>query len=147
MMEGAPRKVVFDCPVYAQALINARGPASSCLNFAQTGKLILFVSDYVLGEIRELPDKIRPKFGMIAERAEGLILDLAKYARFVKDVPPVHIHPVDPDDSHYINLAAATGSDLIVSRDAHLLNLMDPNRTDAQTQRAKAANIGDYSCR
>lgn len=78
---------------------------------------------------------------MTAERAEGLVLDLAKYARFVEDVPSVYINPVDRDDSHYINLAAATCSNVIVSRDAHLLNLMDPNRTDAQAFRRQCPLI------
>lgn len=47
-------------------------------------------------------------------------------------MPPLYTHPFDPDDSHYVNLAVATNSRLIVSRDRHLLNLMDRGRTEAR---------------
>ena len=69
---------------------------------------------------------------MTAERVEGLVFDLPKYARYVEHVPAVYPHPLDPDDSHYVDLAVATGSRLIVSRDAHLLNLMEPGRPERE---------------
>src|SRR5437870_8460082 len=115
-------KVVFDCPIYAQALINPRGPAGVCLAHAQRGHLILFISAYVVQEIRELPFKLKPKLGVTPDRVERLIQDLGKYARPMDNVPEIYIHPIDIDDSHYVNLALATGSHLIVSRDRHLLN-------------------------
>lgn len=132
MIPSYPEKVVFDCPVFAQALINPRGPAAACLGHAQQGNVILSVSDYVLQEIRELPQKIKPQLGVTEERVEGLIRDLSKYVRFVVNVPLVYAHPIDPDDSHYVNLALATGSKLIVTRDRHLLNLMDDRQIGAQ---------------
>ena len=125
-MSESSKKTVFDCPVYAQALINPNGPAGACLSFAQAGRISLFVSDYVLQEIRELPSKIRPKFGVTADAVERLIADLAKYATHVHDVPPVYAHPIDPDDSPYVNLALAVDAALIVSRDKHLRELMNP---------------------
>jgi uncharacterized protein len=131
MIPTYPEKVVFDCPVFAQALINPGGPAAACLGHAQQGSIILSVSDYVLQEIRELPQKIKPGLGVTEERVEGLIRDLAKYARFVTNVPVFYTHPIDPDDSHYVNLALATSSKLIVTRDRHLLDLMDFHRGDA----------------
>ena len=42
------------------------------------------------------------------------------------------IHPIDPDDSHYVNLALHAEAGVIVSRDKHLLNLMDAARKEAQ---------------
>jgi putative PIN family toxin of toxin-antitoxin system len=127
-----PEKVVFDCPVYAQALINPRGPAAACLTHVQAGRLILFLSGYVLQEIRELPRKLKPKIGVTPERVEALIRDLGKYALPVDDVPELYLHPIDRDDSHYVNLALATNSRLIVTRDGHLLNLMDAARPEAK---------------
>ncbi|MCL2648674.1 MAG: hypothetical protein FWD61_17005 [Phycisphaerales bacterium] len=40
--------------------------------------------------------------------------------------------PFDADDSHCINLALATRSQLVVSRDKHLLNLMDQTHEEAR---------------
>jgi putative PIN family toxin of toxin-antitoxin system len=120
----APR-VVFDCPVFAQALISPRGPAGACLTLAQTRRVALYVSPYVLHEIRELAGKLKPRLGVTAERVELLIADLAKYAQLVSDVPQRFVHPVDAGDSPYINLALAANARLVVTRDQHLLALMD----------------------
>ena len=128
MSQFVPQRVVFDCPIYAQALINPRGPAAACLLLAQSGRILLFISDYVVQEIRELPAKLKPKLGVTPERVEGLVLDLAKYAQPIDHVPELYVSPFDVDDSHYINLALVTRSQLVVSRDRHLLNLMDQAR-------------------
>jgi uncharacterized protein len=128
----AGEKVVFDCVVFAQALINPKGPAAACLAFAQQGRVVVFVSDYVLQEIRELPQKINPRFGVTSERVDGLIQELAKFAQVVDQIAEVYIHPVDSDDSHYVNLALAAGAKLIASRDRHLLDLMDSAKPHSQ---------------
>ena len=60
------------------------------------------------------------------------ITALALFGAYVGDIPSVYIHPHDPDDSHYVDLAIATNSTLIVSRDRHLLNLMDDIRIDGR---------------
>ena len=118
-------KVVLDCVVYAQALINPRGPAGRCIELARQGRFWLIASTYVHGEIRELPSKIRASLGVSAERIERLIAEVASCSVVVENVPAVYAHPVDPDDSHYIDLAIVTDAQLIVSRDRHLLELID----------------------
>ena len=133
--------VVFDCPIYAQALINPRGPAAACLTRAQSEEFRLFLSEYVIREIRELPTKIDVRLGVTPDRVERLLLDLAKYVRFVEHVPEVYVHPHDPDDSPYVDLAIASGSSLIVSRDRHLLDLMDPSREEGRAFRAQFAAL------
>lgn len=55
-----------------------------------------------------------------------LIRQLREYAVVVTDVPQRYHHPTDPKDSACINLALATGSELVVSRIRHLLVLADP---------------------
>jgi putative PIN family toxin of toxin-antitoxin system len=132
-MPDDPQKVVFDCTVFAQAILNPRGPAGFCLHSAQVGKLIVFLCDYVIQEIRELPHKINPRLGVTVERIENLVQDLAKYAQPIKKIPNVFVHPHDPDDSPYVNLAVAANAAFIVSRDRHLLNLMDVSRTEGKT--------------
>jgi putative PIN family toxin of toxin-antitoxin system len=124
-------RVVFDCPVFAQALINPRGPAAECLALAQVGRIVLFVSEYVIQEVRELPLKLNARLGITADRVDALLRDVATFAVPVANVPSVYAHPIDPDDSPYINLAIAADAKLIVTRDKHLLNLMDASRSEA----------------
>jgi predicted nucleic acid-binding protein len=50
-MSDTPQRVVFNCNVYAQAILSPRGVASRCLELARKGTIRLFVSEYVLDEI------------------------------------------------------------------------------------------------
>ena len=124
-MTGDPPRTVFDCVIFAQALINPKGPAGSCLKAAESGDCILHVSPFVLQEIRELPGMIDERHGVTPDRVESLIIQVREYAIIISDVPEIYIHPADPKDSAYINLALATQSKLVVSRDRHMLALID----------------------
>ena len=76
--------------------------------------------------------KVAAKFGLTVEKAERFIAELMTFAERQDSVPEVYRHPHDPDDSHYIDLAIAAGVKIVVSRDRHLLNLMDPRRKEAR---------------
>ena len=119
--------VVFDCSVFTRALINPHGPAGACLTAAQKGEVHLVVSDHVLTEILELPDKLPPKRGVTRRHAETLVADLAKYAEPVDAIPSVFDMPEDPDDAAYVDLAVATNATRLLSNDKHLLRLMAPS--------------------
>src|SRR5205085_659962 len=96
------------------------------------GTLILFWSKYVVGEIRRIPEKPTPRrLGVDGEKIESLISRLQPVVRLLENAPAVFDHPVDPKDSHYVNLAVAADAKLIVSRDKHLLNLTNPLKPDA----------------
>lgn len=114
---------VFDCTVFAQALINPEGPAGMCLAAAQAGRVRLFVSDFVIQEIHELPQKLSARLRITPERVLALILDLAKYTEPIDEVPERFTYPRDPDDAHYVNLAVAADAVFLVSRDNDLLEL------------------------
>jgi len=120
-----PPRVVFDCVIFAQALINPKGPAGECVKAAEGGECLLHVSPFVLQEIRELPNKLPVRHGITPERVETLIRQVREYAVVMTDVTERFKHPIDAKDSAYINLALATQSELVVSRDRHLLMLMD----------------------
>ncbi len=119
-----PIPAVFECTVFAHALINPRGPAGGCLAGAQRGQVRVFVSKYCLQEIRELSTKLPPRLGIAAERVDRFILDLAKYTEPVEDVPVEFTYDRDPDDAPYVNLASAAKARFLVTRDRDLLDLM-----------------------
>lgn len=131
MMNPSRAAVVYDCNVYVQALMNAGGPAGSCVKWALDGRVSLFLSNQVLAEISEAPQKPTPaRFGVSHHRTESLIVDLLKVATLVPYVPIVFSYERDPDDAHYVNLALAASATLIVSRDRDLLDLMDASRPE-----------------
>jgi predicted nucleic acid-binding protein len=86
----------------------------------------------VLAEVREIHLKTPAKYGISAEQTDELARAIASYATVVTDVPSIYVHPYDPDDSHYVNLALKADARLIVSRDRHLLMLADPTREEAR---------------
>lgn len=131
-MTATPPKVVFDCNIFVQALINLNGPAGRCVEEARNRQVLLFVSPYILAEVREIYLKTPPKYGITAEQTEELAASIPSFASLVTDVPELYRHPHDPDDSAYVNLALKVDARLIVSRDRHLLMLADANRAEGK---------------
>jgi putative PIN family toxin of toxin-antitoxin system len=136
------RKVVFDCNIFAQALLNPLGPAGACVNAATDGRVVLFISQFVLDEIREIPNKATPrKVGLTHEKAEALIALLVDSSQLIAVPQALFVHPIDPDDSHYVNLAIAADARLIVSRDRHLLNLNNSAKPWAEPFRRQYSHL------
>lgn len=127
-------RVVYDCNIYFQALISPRGPAGACLAAAYERRVLLFCSTYVIDEIRRIAARtdLRQKFGITDARVSLLIESVEKVATFVNTVPETFTYPRDPSDAHYINLALATSSACIVTRDKDLLDLVDPSKPEAR---------------
>ena len=134
-------RVVFDCNVFAQALLTPKGAARRCVDLVRGGEIILYVSDYVLDEIRELHTKLPAKAGVIAKDTDDLAQVVRGVATFIANVPEVYVHPIDADDSPYVNLAIATGARLILSADKHLLNLTSGNKPWAKEFAERFADI------
>lgn len=134
-MSPALLRVVFDCNVYFQALINEEGPAGKCVAAAFDGRVTLFITRFVMDEIRRTAtdSALRAKFRHITdERLDQLIANLEKVGHVVTHVPERFTYPRDPDDAHYINLALAAKARYVVSRDKDLLDLMDRSRPEAR---------------
>jgi putative PIN family toxin of toxin-antitoxin system len=129
-MSEAARKAVYDCNIYVQALINMTGPAGGCVEAALAGRVSLFVSSFVLDEIRESYLKLPQKYGVTQEQTERLADGVASVATLVEQVPELFVYPRDPDDAHYVNLALVCAAKLVVSRDRDLLDLMDQTRPE-----------------
>ncbi|HEY8668611.1 MAG TPA: putative toxin-antitoxin system toxin component, PIN family [Tepidisphaeraceae bacterium] len=125
-MSDSPPQAIFDCNVFVQALMNPAGPAGACVQLALDRHIQLFFTRYILDELQQMPDRPTPaKLGVSAAKVERLTANLLITATWIDDVPHVFDHPVDPDDSHYLDLAVFTQTKLIVSRDRHLLGMND----------------------
>ena len=133
MYPTVPR-VVFDCNVFLQALVNPHGPAGQCKQLVDRGEVELFVSAEVLAEVSEVLS--RPRVRKLApdltvEVIEAFITDIRLKAICLSNVPEEYRFERDPKDTRYINLALAANASFIVSRDHDLLDLMKPQRADA----------------
>jgi uncharacterized protein len=120
-------RVVFDCNVYFQAFISATGPAGKLLQAVNEKALSLFLSEFVLYELRDVLSRphITAKFGFTEERVTVYLESLVDLATMVTDIPSVFEFSRDPKDAHYVDLALAAHAKLIVSRDKDLLSLRD----------------------
>lgn len=127
MSRTPPPRVVYDCNVFLQALISTSGPSGECVRAAFRGEVILFISEFVINEIRDVTARpiVASRFEITPKRVDLLLANIASVAILIAEVAPVYEHPHDPNDSPYINLALAACAHLVVSRDRHLLNLMD----------------------
>lgn len=117
-------RLVLDTNVVASGLL-WNGTPAQLLDGAQAAEIEIFTSRVLLGELTRILR--RAKFAK-AIAASGLSLDelVLGYAEVAQLVQPALISPVvviDPDDDHVLACAIAANADLIVSGDAHLLNL------------------------
>lgn len=126
-MNGETPGVVFDCNLFLQAAISPRGPAFACLSLVERGSIRLIISPEVLSEARDVlnrPELTRKFVTLAPERVARLLADIEGQAVLVRDVPRTVELPHDPKDEPYINLAIVAGARYLVSRDHHLLDLM-----------------------
>jgi putative PIN family toxin of toxin-antitoxin system len=130
-MTPARPRVVYDCNIFVQSLININGPGGRCVRKAQSGEVSLFVTAFIISEIRESQRKIPAKYGVTREQTEALAAGIETIATVVDQVPVAFTYPRDPDDAHYVNLAVVAQASLIVSRDRDLLDLGDLTRQEA----------------
>jgi putative PIN family toxin of toxin-antitoxin system len=133
----APRPAVFDCNVFLQSMLSARGASHACWQKVATQEVELFVTPYILAEIRRLPShRSLKRFSTFTpERVERFVEELIDVAELVADPASVFIYPRDPKDAHYVDLAVATDSLLIVSNDKDLLDLMNDTNGEGKALR------------
>ena len=135
-------RLVFDCNVYLQFLLNRDGPAGRCVVMALEEEIELFVCPEVIQEIQELPRKeIGVESGLTSANIYPFVEELLEHATFIRSVPAIYAHPIDPDDSVYVNLALAAQANMIVSNDNHLLNLTNPAKPWSQDFRQRFQDI------
>jgi predicted nucleic acid-binding protein len=72
---------------------------------------------------------------------DDLADEIVLFGTYVSFVPSVYLHPHDPDDSHYVDLAIAANCTLIISRDRHLLDLMDKSQANGMNFKTHFPNL------
>ena len=120
-------KVVFDCNLFVQVLLNPSGVASRCKQLVDNGEVTLFISAQILTEVSEVLR--RPRFRLISshfttERIEAFLNDIVEKAIPLRNVPEEYRYVRDPKDEPYINLALVARAEYLVSYDKDLLDLM-----------------------
>jgi putative PIN family toxin of toxin-antitoxin system len=141
-MASEAERVVFDCVVYAQAIINPFGPAGRCLEMTREGTLSLCISEYLIAEIRALPPKLASRVRITPEKMDEFIMDLVICSRRVDRIDPVFRLDRDRSDSHYVNLAVAASASFLVTRDKDLLSLMTHDTPNAVEFRHRFPGVG-----
>lgn len=111
------------------------GPSAALVLELRAGAFELVASPTLLAELREVLG--REKFRRYLAEAEAIAyVDLIRHEATILDDPPPSGRPLsaDPDDEYLVDLARAAGADVLVSGDAHLLDLRDhlPVMTPAQ---------------
>lgn len=135
MSQGRLPGAVFDTMILYQATANHTGPAAKLLHQLEAGQFILYVSDEILDEARDVlgRPKIRAKNPRITDQTVQETFDLlGRLAHMVSDVPSLFSLPRDPDDEPYLNLALSSGADYLVTWDKDLLDLMQDASFRAQ---------------
>lgn len=127
-MTADETRVVFDCNVFLQALLNPTGIAAQCTKLVDDQEIVLFVSAAVLREVSEVLR--RPRFQMLSphltsERIETFLEDINNKAIPLMNVPEEFRFERDPKDEPYINLAIVARAKYLVSYDKDLLDLMN----------------------
>jgi putative PIN family toxin of toxin-antitoxin system len=142
-MMKTPERVVFDCNVYFQAFISEGGPAGRLLQAVHDGRLVLFLSQFVLDELKDVLARphIVQRFKFTENRVEEFLGSLTELGVVEADVPHVFEYPRDPKDAHYVDLAIAARAKLIVSRDKDLLSLRDASTVEGRDFAARFPSL------
>lgn len=139
-MSSTPPGVVFDCTIFLQALANRNGPAFACKQLVDNGRVVLFLSDAVLQEVREVLGRpeLRQKLKTLTpERVLAFLADVTARAVMLADVPNQFSYPRDPKDEPYVNLALAAGARYLVAWDKDLLDLMNEDLAEGKDFRQR----------
>jgi putative PIN family toxin of toxin-antitoxin system len=104
------------------------------LTRARDGKIELAVSDAILDEFSRI---LHDKFEWSADRLNSMRAEVATFTKRVSSTETVDVVKADPDDNRILECAVAAGSDVIVTGDAHLLQL-------GTYRGVKITNVADF---
>lgn len=115
-----PRRIVVDSNVIISGFLFGGNPAR-VLGSIIEGVTCCFTSLSILDEVRGVLQ--RSKFGLSAEQALTFVDEFHVLCRVVEPRRRVRVMTEDPKDNMVLECADEARADVIVSGDAHLLNL------------------------
>ena len=114
-MDGA----TADSNIWVSGL-NWYGKPHELLNLARDGKIELAISDAILDEFSRI---LHDKLEWSDDRLNSMRAEVATFTKRVSSTETLDVVKADPDDNRILECAVAAGSDVIVTGDAHLLQL------------------------
>ena len=113
-------RIVCDTNVLVSGILFG-GAAREIIRLASQGRLTSFLSPAMLDELQEV--LARPKFGLSPDQVLAVVALLRESSDLV--TPSIQIAAVaaDPDDNRILEAAAAAQAEVLISGDAHLLDL------------------------
>ena len=100
--------------------LNWYGKPHELLNLARDGKIELAISDAILDEFSRI---LHDKLEWSDDRLNSVRAEVATFTKRVSSTETLDVVKADPDDNRILECAVAAGSDVIVTGDAHLLQL------------------------
>ncbi len=100
--------------------LNRYGKPHELLNLARDGKIELAISDAILDEFSRI---LHDKLEWSADRLHSMRAEVATFTKRVSSTETLDVVKADPNDNRILECAVAAGSDVIVTGDAHLLQL------------------------
>jgi uncharacterized protein len=100
--------------------LNWYGKPHELLNLARDGTIELAISDAILDEFSRI---LHDKLEWSNDRLNSMRAEVATFTKRVSSTETLDVVKADPDDNRILECAVAAGSDVIVTGDAHLLQL------------------------
>jgi len=113
-------KVVLDTNILISAFVFPGGPTEDVFRAALEGRIELVTSPPLLAEFGRV---LSSKFGWEPSITEQAVAQIARVGTIVRPKEKVVEIVDDPDDDRVLETALASGADVIVSGDRHLLGL------------------------
>ena len=100
--------------------LNWYGKPHELLNLARDGTIELAISDAILDEFSRI---LHDKLEWSDDRLNSMRAEVATFTKRVSSTETLEVVKADSDDNRILECAVAAGSDVIVTGDAHLLQL------------------------
>ena len=100
--------------------LNWYGKPHELLNLARHGTIELAITDAILDEFSRI---LHDKLEWSDDRLNSMRAEVATFTRRVSSTETLDVVKADPADNRILECAVAAGSDVIVTGDAHLLQL------------------------